>query len=262
VIALRTGWSRPPASLEIGPDDVHVWAAPLRELRLDSTQSLALSRDERERAARVRSLERRHEFVSGRALLRMLLAAYTGTPAASVRIAYGPSGKPALPECDVVPRLTFNATRSHGLALYAFARGREVGVDVERLQPELPCDEIVKQYFCPTERTRLAMLVGSRRTRMFFDYWSAKEALLKARGDGLPGGLDDIDVHRLDETDEAVIAQRMSHVWTVRRLEPSPQYAAAVAVEGTDANIRCWDLTLGGLLSSTWGARGVAAVLR
>jgi 4'-phosphopantetheinyl transferase len=261
VIAIDKGWSRPPASLEIRPDDVHIWAAPLWELRLDWIQSLILSRDERQRAARLRSRQRQREFVAGRALLRVLLAAYTGTPAASVRIAYGRFGKPALEEPYGGPRLTFNASRSHGLALYAFGCGRQVGVDVERLQPRFPCDGIAQQFFCRAERVRLAKLYGSQLTRTFFDYWSAKEALLKARGDGLSGGLNDIDVHQLDENQVAVITEPTSRVWTVMRLEPKPDYAGAVAIEGTDATLHCWDLTLGELPSWTSGSGDVAAVL-
>ena len=261
MIATDRGWGGPPASLEIGPDEVHVWAAQLCELGLNSIQWLALNREERQRAARMRSRQGRHGFAAGRALLRMLLATYTGTPAANVRIGYGPFGKPVLHEPDGGPRLTFNASRSQGLALYAFAVGREVGVDVERLQPSFPCDEVAQHYFSLTERIRLSKLSDPRLTRTFFTYWSAKEALLKARGDGLSGGLNDIDVHQLEEADETVSTQRTSRVWTVRRLEARPGYAAAVAFEGTDATLRCWDLNLGGLQPWTSGSRGVATVL-
>jgi 4'-phosphopantetheinyl transferase len=261
VIVMDTGWSRPPASLEIGPDDVHVWAAPLGDPGFGSVQAPILSRDERERAARLRSREREREFVTSRTTLRMLLAAYTGTRADRVRFEYGCFGKPALAEPDGSLGLTFNGSCSHGLALYAFARGRQVGVDVERLLPRFPCDPIAQQWFCQTERLRLSRLRGSRLTQTFFDYWCAKEALLKARGDGLSGGLNEIDVHRLDEDDAAVILESRARLWTVKRLAPKPAYAGAVAIEGKDVALRCWDLALGGLPSLTSGSRRVPASL-
>jgi 4'-phosphopantetheinyl transferase len=233
--------------------------AALPELGLESVPSRVLSVDERGRAARLQSDVRRSEFVSGRVLLRLLLGAYTGMPAEEIRIAYGRFGKPALADAEGDANVTFNTSCSHGLALYGIARGREVGVDVERLQPGFPCNEIAQRYFCPAERERLSQLSGSALTQTFFGYWSAKEALLKARGDGLSAGLDDVDLHELDGSRVAVVADRTTRRWTVSRLVLKPGFAGAVAVEGMDAVLHCWDLAAGDLSSWISGWRGVAA---
>lgn len=259
MIAGHPGWRRPPASLEIDAGDVHVWAAGVSGSEFDSVASRILSADERRRAARLQSPARRREFIGGRGLLRMLLAAYTGMPAEGVPIVYGRFGKPALADTEGVATLTFNMSCSDGLALYAFGRDRQVGVDVERLQPGFPCDEIAQRYYCPAERAQLSQLRGARLTQTFFRYWTAKEAVLKARGDGLSAGLHDTAVHQLDEQRVAVIADRSSRVWAVTKLAPRPGYAAAVAIEGTDAVLRCWDLALGGLSLWTLGSRGAGA---
>ena len=235
-----------PRSLELEPGDVHIWSAFVSDWRLDANRSGMLSLDERQRAGRMQSPAHKREFVASRTLLRTLLSAYTGRQAESIRIVYGRFGKPRLADHEGDASLTFNTSRSHGLALYAFGDGRQIGVDVEHLQPEFPCAEIAERYFSPSERTRLSRLRGSRLTRTFFDYWSAKEAVLKAGGYGLAGGLDDIDVHELDEKRVALIPDRSSRVWTVTRLELTPGYAAAIAVEGTIRALRCRDLALCG----------------
>jgi 4'-phosphopantetheinyl transferase len=260
MISVRPGWRPPPASLDIDVGDVHVWAAGVAGPDLDSLASRILSADERRRAARLQSPLRRREFTGGRALLRMLLAAYTGMSAESIPIVYGRFGKPALPDSEGAGELTFNMSCSHGLALYAFGRERHVGVDVERLQPGFPCAEIAQRYFCPAERARLSQLRGARLTQTFFRYWTAKEAVLKARGEGLRAGLHDPAVNELDDTRVAVIADRSSRVWAVTQLAPTPGYAGAVAIEGTDAVLCCWGLTFGGLSLWTTGSLGAGAV--
>jgi 4'-phosphopantetheinyl transferase len=259
MISVQPGWRRPPASLDIDAGDVHVWAAGVSGSEWDSVAPRVLTADERRRAARLQSPVRRREFIGGRALLRMLLAAYTGMPPEGIPLVYGRFGKPALADTDGVANLTFNVSCSHGLALYAFARERHVGVDVERLQPGFPCAEIAERYYCPAERAQLSQLSGARLTQTFFRYWTAKEAVLKARGDGLRAGLDDTAVHQLDEQPVALIADRSSRVWAVTQLAPRPGYAGAVAIEGTDAVLRCWDLASGGLPLWTLGSPGARA---
>jgi 4'-phosphopantetheinyl transferase len=244
--ALSAGFVEPPPGttpqeLHIGGDDVHVWLAPLDmpERLVRSLWSL-LDDQERGRAARFVRAEDRRKFVVARGTLRRLLGSYLGTNAARVRIAYSERGKPFLEDAAGT---TFNVSHSGELALYAIACGRRVGVDVERLRPELNLEDVARQLFSRAEWAALQRLDGRCRRWALLECWVRKEAYIKARGDGLHFGLDRFTVSlgpaspaRLLAVDEAGEVER----WRLEALVPAAGYAAALAVEGCDWQLSCW----------------------
>src|SRR5207253_10188751 len=100
-------------------------------------------------------------------------------------LAYGARGKPALADGD---GLRFNVAHSHGLALVAVARGRELGVDLERVRPLPAAEAIARRFFSARERAVLDALPLRRRLDAFLSLWTRKEAFLKATGGGLGWG--------------------------------------------------------------------------
>jgi 4'-phosphopantetheinyl transferase len=131
----------------------------------------------------------------------------------------------------------FNVSHSDEWILFAFARGRRVGVDVEKIRPQSADDELVGHYLAAGEVRRLRALPVGERVDAFFDCWTRKEAFLKARGDGLMGRLDSFEVSfgrnsrpeilRSDETEGTPTAD-----WTVVPLRVAGGYAGALVVEG------------------------------
>jgi len=83
-------------------------------------------------------------------------------------------------------------SHSHGLLLVAMGEGVRLGVDLEPLRPRPRMLEIVQRFFHPAEITWLESLDENARNHWFFRVWCAKEALLKAQGQGISFGL-----HRL-----------------------------------------------------------------
>ena len=165
----------------MAPGEVHVWRACLdaggEEL---DVYAGTLSPEERVRAGRFISDLHRNRFVAGRGILRTLLARYLDQAPAAVRIAYGPHGKPFLPEDS---GLFFNVSHSDAVALFAFARD-EVGVDIERIDSRIDIDPLAARYFAPAE---IAAMGSDRASRVssFYEIWTKKESFLKATGDGL-----------------------------------------------------------------------------
>src|SRR6185503_1727872 len=90
--------------------------------------------------------------------------------------------------------LEFNLSHSGALALVAAARGRPVGVDVERHRPGVETLEIAARFFTPRELGALRALDADGRVAGFFLCWTRKEAYVKARGEGLTVPLDAFDV--------------------------------------------------------------------
>ena len=60
-----------------------------------------------------------------------------------------------------------------------------MGVDVEDTERSGETVEIADQFFSPLEAAALRALPADRQRARFFDYWTLKEAYIKARGMGL-----------------------------------------------------------------------------
>lgn len=240
-------WNDPPRTLTLAPDAVHVWRADLDRPGELPGLLAALSADERERAGRFRADRDRDRFVAARGLLRAILGRYLGREPGSLRFRYGAHGKPALVADGTGEPPRFNVAHAGGLALYAVAAGREVGVDLERVRADVDVDAIAA-WFSPRERASLAALCPARRREAFFAYWTHKEAYLKAVGGGLSLPLDACEVD-FDAPDAPVLRggdATTSMPWTLRTLEPAPGYAAAVAVEGDGWRLARWRWPDGG----------------
>jgi 4'-phosphopantetheinyl transferase len=238
---VRLLWQRASGPARLGPGEVHVWAARL-DLPLPPGRLALLSEDERARAARFHFERDRRRFVAARALLRELVGSYLATDPAAVRFIHGPRGKPAL--AAPADELRFNVSHSDEIALLAFARGCELGLDVER-ERELPeADEIASRYFSPAERVALGRLPADERARAFFRCWTRKEAFIKATGDGLSRPLDSFDVtlapgepaRLLRVADDPDAAGR----YWLGALEPAAGFAAALVVDGVPAYADRW----------------------
>ena len=177
---------------------MHVWRAAL-DVPESQVRSLwdTLTADERQRAEHYVFEKDRTHFVVARGLLRVLLGRYLRQDPPHLRFTYGPHGKPALATDTGGGALRFNVSHSHGLALYAITRGREVGVDVERIRPEVAQEKIAERFFSPREVTLLRALPAPLQATAFFACWTRKEAYIKATGEGLTLPLDQFDVSLL-----------------------------------------------------------------
>jgi len=233
-------WTPAPASLQLGADDVHVWRASLDcdppvLARLEAT----LSPDETVRANRFIFLSDRNRFVMARGILRELLGAYLALSPAKLQFCYGDYGKPALKGKTAGSSLQFNLSHSGGLAVYALAFGRRLGIDVEHFRPQLAGEEIARRYFAVRELVELQKLPPQLRVEGFFLCWTRKEAYVKAQGAGMSIPLDSFTVSltpgRSEELHAADAAQ-----WSLRSFEPSPSHIGAVVGEGRGWQLRHW----------------------
>jgi len=143
-----------------------------------------LDRGEQERAQRFRLPDDRERYRLGRVALRQVLGAWLDRDPALLRFRYGPHGKPALDGVvDAAPH--FNLSHSGDLILLAFHASHEVGVDVERQQPDLDWRPIARRCLDSAEVESLLALPPAEAASAFFESWCALEAGLKARGMGL-----------------------------------------------------------------------------
>lgn len=172
--------------LRLESHEVHLWWRRVdRGHFLDDTRGW-LSDDERRRSERFRREEDGLAFVARRLFLRGTLARYVGRPPGELEFVEGPHGKPALVDAGGIE---FSLSRSGAWALLGVARGRAVGVDVERLEPRLEDEEelsgLAERVLTAVELEELERVPAPRRAQAFLQVWARKEALLKALGTGL-----------------------------------------------------------------------------
>jgi len=229
----------------LADDEAHVWTAGLEWGPAELDEFLeVLSPDERSRAMRFRFERDRKHYLAARGILRNILGAYLDRPPAVLQFAYSARGKPSLAADSESSGLCFNLSHSQGIALYALTRNREIGVDVERVRADFPCERIAERFFSPVEVSKLRSLPGSVRYEAYFNCWTRKEAYIKAIGEGLLVALDRFEVSLAPDEEAALLSvaddpQEASR-WTIKNLSPAPGYVGAVAVKGRGLTLRSW----------------------
>lgn len=186
-----------------------------------------LGDDERQRVAGYHFSADALRYAASRYWLRRVLARHLGSRPQDVAFSYGEFGKPALQHSVA---LHFSVSHTDGMTLIAIGDA-PLGVDVEKLRT---WNEAASRppYFQPHELARIAACEPGKRDALCWSLWTAKEALLKATGDGMRG------MHgvALRETASACDAYVLSPAlergtpWQLLRLEPAAGYVGALAV--------------------------------
>ena len=177
-------------------DDVSLWWCEL-DVATDALPRLAatLAPAEHARAARFGRDSLRARWVAGRASLRLVLGRALRAAPADVPIVRGDRGRPQL---GIDAGIDFNVSHTAGVALIGIVRnhrtGIRIGVDVERGTREVAADHLARRVLTPGERTALAEHTPDERRRRFLRYWTCKEAMSKATGDGIAAAFRRIDV--------------------------------------------------------------------
>ena len=155
------------AGQRISHDQVDLWWENIdsHEARIPELWRI-LNEEERSRAKRFRLEEHQRRFIFRHGMLREILGRYLQMTPGEVRFRNGPGGKPAVAGKD--PMIRFNLSDSGRYALYAVARGREVGVDVEVIRPKSKAPELVNRFFSAKEKAAFQELGADERvTRIF-----------------------------------------------------------------------------------------------
>jgi 4'-phosphopantetheinyl transferase len=235
-------WLPPPNTLTFQPGEVHLWRASLDQPEITFQRLQAyLSSDEQAKAARFYFAKDRNHYIIARGILRSLLSGYTKFDPRFLRFSYNAYGKPSL---DMEQDIRFNLAHSHGIALYAFTPGHEVGIDVEYMKPDIDVEQIARHSFSPGEQASLSTLPPEERLQGFYNGWTRKEAYIKARGMGISLALDAFDVS-LKPGEPAVLLHSREDAreparWLLVAVQPGEGYAGALAIEGQDWRLSCF----------------------
>jgi 4'-phosphopantetheinyl transferase len=163
-----------------------------------------------------------------RGRLREVLARRLGKDPARLRLEQGPFGKPAL----AAEKIQFSLAHSAGRMMIAIC-DVEVGCDLERIDPLFDWPPIAEAVFSKGERDYLARMPAVAGTRLFFDWWARKEAVVKAIGQGLS-----YPAHEIDLSVASGKASALGKHWSITPIAAVPGFAAALAVPAGTAALR------------------------
>ena len=238
------------ASTGLAPsrDEVHVWWIDLE--RVETGNQAVLSVEERARAERIRHPRDRQWWTAARMALRQILAAYTAGQPADVRLTQGDGGKPALVEDSSI---RFSLTHAGGRAAVAVSRAREVGIDLEPIDPSLDVSRLLTVACSPTEAARIDAHPAAARLEKFLTCWTCKEAYLKGTGAGLSRDPRTVEIERVGDGWTVVrdsLPGEQELPWRVRLLEAGPGWIAALAISGSEPSLAVY----------RWPAKEIAPV--
>jgi 4'-phosphopantetheinyl transferase len=219
--------------LNLQNNDVHIWRTNLNlETELVKKSIKILSLDERKRAERYKFEKHRNYFIVARSTLRKILSNYLNLEPDRIKFDYSDRGKPSLSDCHQQENLQFNLSHSQELALYAFTKNKKIGIDLEYCRPMPDAESIAKRFFSTNEYKWISSFSSNTQQEAFFRCWTAKEAYLKATGEGIAGSLEKIEIDltgknlfKLKESDREISN------WLLYTFIPEVNYLATVAVE-------------------------------
>jgi 4'-phosphopantetheinyl transferase len=204
------------------------------ETELLAVHEALLTSSERDRHGSFRFERDRRLFLATRALVRTVLSNYTAVSPEDWLFASDEFGKPRISAPALTPAIHFNLANTPGLVVCAVSVAHElVGVDAERIDPEVEAVDLAERYFSVSEASRLRALPASEQLARFFAYWTLKESYIKARGLGLTlplGQFSFLIDNEIGLEFDAGFADHASS-WRFALLDALPHHVIAVSVK-------------------------------
>lgn len=182
---------------ELLPGWVYVWFTPLSAAAVEL--ETILDKTETRRYCSYRKQEDRKRALLSFGLLRLLLSGFLEKPPEEIRVlrecphCRRPHGKPRV--LEEYP-IEVNISHSGNWVLTALTLNHPIGVDIEQRTSERHWKDLVSQVLSVEEYKEWEILSEPEKEVAFFQYWTQKEAILKATGDGLTVPMTNLTVSR------------------------------------------------------------------
>jgi 4'-phosphopantetheinyl transferase len=199
----------------LSEDEIHIWLLDIEQenvcVSLNELYSI-LNIEEKERLARYKFDDHKKRFLYSRGILKLLLSNYLGTKAKDVLITYNDRGKPLIGVNVNVDNINFNLSHSQELITFAFTLGNSIGVDMEYIDKTRNITSIAKKFFSQRECNYLNRFTDHLQCKLFYIFWTFKEALLKCIGTGLVADFKNISIPILEQ-ENFELEKDMKGVW-------------------------------------------------
>lgn len=214
----------------------YVYTEAARGAALLDEYRFMLPQDEAEREKRFVFEKDRIQYLVTRALLRTALSSYTGSDPCDWVFGRNYYDKPFVAK-PADTTLSFNLSNTLGLVVCAVTQSCDIGVDVENLDRAGEVLKLARRYFAPAEVSALKKRPEERQREAFYEFWTLKEAYIKAHGMGLSMPLDDF-AFVLDENEPPKIrfapgVRDRATDWQFAQFQLPPRYQIGLAVRAS-----------------------------
>ena len=198
---------------------------------------LILDDEEKIRAAKFKNAVLQQRYVSAHGQLRRILAQYLEVSPASLFFLKTARGKPYLADYS---GLDFNLSHTSEDMAVAVAKNCQIGVDIEQCKHRGNLADLVNRCFAEPEAAYWHQLPKDLQQKAFYQFWTRKEAFVKATGLGITVGLHECVINPYQpQRFLSVPAQcGAADVWHCRDIDLGQTLCAAVVANKAIANIK------------------------
>lgn len=194
-----------------------------------------LDDSEKYRLSRFRFKKDRKRYLVTRALIRYILTETIGGPPTKWRFSTNKYGKPYLLAEDGMGSLHFNLSHTDSMVACAVSETQELGLDVEKNPDSADILNAASDFFAEVEVQNLFSQPANRRLHRFLEFWTLKEAFIKAVGMGLSMPLDKF-WFALDGRSEIKVAIDKQYAflegdWSFFLFRPAADHLGALAIK-------------------------------
>jgi 4'-phosphopantetheinyl transferase len=198
-----------------------------------------LDNNEKMRAEKFSNALAHQRYVAAHGQLRLILAHYIAQPAAHIQIQKTSLGKPYLIQ---YPETVFNLSHTDNYLAVAVANACQLGVDIELCKQRSSMTALVKKCFSSEEADYWRQLPEQQQVRAFYQFWTRKEAFVKATGLGIALGLKECAINPAHPQQFLAVPARcgLASDWHSRDIELGQNLCAALVADKAIAavNIR------------------------
>lgn len=213
-----------------------------------------LSFDERQRLGKFVAEAPRMQYLTARAALRLTLSRYAHIAPQAWTFTANSYGKPRIAAPRLADPLHFNVSHCDGQVAIAVSRHHDIGVDVENVTRRLDIDQLAPAVLAQAECDALARAPETERQRLFFTFWTLKEAYVKARGMGLSLNLKGFAFETCRTHPHVSFNELCPDVasrWSFRSYAVGQNFALALAAPSSAANVQLHHFAAQDLMSVT-----------
>ncbi|MEQ1529363.1 MAG: 4'-phosphopantetheinyl transferase superfamily protein [Methylococcales bacterium] len=221
---------------------VQLWHGELAEhSNLQQYQQL-LDTTEQNQVNLIKNPLQQQRYIQSHGLLRLRLAEALNEKPQTLKFNKSRHGKPYLLD---YPDLAFNMSHSGQQLLIGIAHNCRLGVDIEVAKPRTNLAGLVNKCFADTEADYWRQLPEEQKTPEFYRFWTAKEAFVKATGQGIALGLQHcvLSVTEPRQLISVPDAWGAASLWRTQELQLGASVYAALVVDMPTCTVSINDCT-------------------
>lgn len=237
-----------PEKIILATNQLHVWQSDINITKIQAGRIYSiLSKKEKARASRFKFEEHRLKFIAARATLRKILSHYLSIDPNAISFTENKYGKPGLKDEINKSSIFFNISHSHNMALFAISNEENIGIDIEAVNRKIDFDEISKRFFSDRENEHIQALPISQKSIDFYKIWTAKEAFIKAIGQGLSFPLKEFEISLNNNTISLASIYgdpNKASTWNLFKYDVPDEYESSIAIQAERPDITSWKISI------------------